>query len=113
MMIGVTIGEMSTPMIAGRAGIAGLARPSAAKVPSTVASTVAQLPISTLLPSARSQLSSPATVAYQRSENASGWNDNMPSVKVKYGSALKLNGTTTRMGAIRNTSTAVLKPTCR
>ena len=30
----------------------------------------------------------------------------MPSVKVKYGSALKLSGTRTRIGAIRNTNAA-------
>ena len=68
MISGVTIGDSSIPMIAVRPGIAALDRPSAATVPSTVASAVAAAPMTRLLTSARSHSSSPATLRYQRSE---------------------------------------------
>ena len=64
MITGVTIGEIRRPITKGRAGIAGLARPNAARVPSAVASTVADTPIIKLFSSARNQASSPATDAY-------------------------------------------------
>ena len=79
-----------------------LARPSAASVPSAVASTVAATPINRLLPSARVQASFSTISRYHRSEYASGSKRSIPSVNVKYGSALKLSGTITRMGATRN-----------
>ena len=83
MTTGVTIGEISTPITARRAGMAALARPSDATVPSTVATVVAKKPMSRLFSNARSQAGSPVTEAYQRKENAAGSRDNMPSVKVK------------------------------
>ena len=105
MMIGVTSGEIASVESTVRAGMCGLASPSAARVPSTVASAVAARPIRMLLPKAFSQ-SSPSTRSYQRSEKASGSSRNIPSVKVKPDSALKLSGTSTTAGAIRNTRMA-------
>ena len=49
MMTGVTIGEISRPLITARPGRAGLLRPSAARVPSTVARAVADRPMNRLL----------------------------------------------------------------
>ena len=40
--------------------------------------------------------------SYQRSEYASGSRDIIPSVKLKYGSALKLSGAMMRIGVMRN-----------
>ena len=48
--------------------MAGLASPSAARVPSVVASTVAETPMVKLLTIANSHCSSPKTLRYQRSE---------------------------------------------
>ena len=112
MMMGVTIGESNTAMTMPRPGIAGLLRPSAASVPRVVAMIVAAVPISRLLPSAGSQRPSLSTLLYQRSDQASGSSRSMPSVKVKYGSALKLSGITTSTGATRKISTAAQNPRC-
>jgi hypothetical protein len=40
--------------------------------------------------------------SYQRKENASGSNDNMPGVKLKYGSTLNDRGKTIKTGRIKN-----------
>ena len=83
MMSGVTIGEMSSPIVRRRAGMAGLDRPRAARVPSVVASTVDATPMNRLLPSARRHASSVTICRYQRSDHASGSRRSMPSVNVK------------------------------
>jgi hypothetical protein len=40
--------------------------------------------------------------SYQRKEYAAGSNDNMPGVKLKYGSTLNDKGNTTKIGRIKN-----------
>ena len=105
MITGVTSGDMRNPITNRRAGICGLDSPSAARVPSTVASAVAAVPMMMLFARALLQDSSVTTSRYQRIDQASGSNRSMPSVNVKYGSALKLSGRITRIGAIRKTST--------
>ena len=109
MISGVTIGEISRPVASRRAGMWGLDSPRAARVPRTVARVVDPTPMNTLLASARRQASSSSTCRYQRRDQASGSRRSMPSVKVKYGWALKLSGTITRIGAIRNVKTNAQK----
>ena len=65
---GVTIGEISSPMARRRPGMAGLDSPSAARVPSAVASAVEAAPMIRLLTSARVQASSSTICRYQRRE---------------------------------------------
>ena len=103
---GVTIGERRSPVARRRAGMARLASPMAASVPRAVASTVAALPMSRLFARARRQTGSPATSRYHRSENASASRRSIPSVNVKYGSALKLRGSMTTSGTSRNAKIA-------
>ena len=110
MITGVTIGEISSAVTKRRIGIAGLASPSAASVPSVVASAVAATPISRLLASGPVHVPPAAISRYQRSDQASGSSRSMPSVNVKYGSALKLSGTITRIGATRKTKISVQTP---
>ena len=107
MMTGVISGEINSPITALRAGIAEFASPRAAKVPSEVASRVAETPMTKLLTKARVHTSSSIMLRYQRSEYASGSKLSMPSVNVKYGSALKLSGTITKMGVTKKTNAAV------
>ena len=83
MMTGVTMGEISSPVAKRRAGMAGLDRPSAASVPRTVASTVAETPMSRLFASARDHSSSSMIWRYHRRDQASASRRSMPSVKVK------------------------------
>ena len=83
MITGITIGEIRIPVTRRRAGIAGLESPSAATVPSTVASRAAANPIPRLLASARVQRASSTRASYQRRDQASGSSRSMPSVKVK------------------------------
>ena len=106
-MTGVIIGEINSPITARRAGMAEFASPRAARVPSEVASRVAETPMTKLLTKARVHTPSSKMLRYQRSEYASGSRLSMPSVNVKYGSALKLSGTITKIGATKKTNAAV------
>ena len=119
---GTIIGEIRIDMIRRRYGISDRLRPIAANVPSAVDNKVAHMPMKKLFRMARihcplfhvsdshAQLNGESGVAiplrkissYQRKENASGSKFNMPVVKLKYGSTLKDNGNTIRIGKIKN-----------
>ena len=66
-----------------RAGIAALASPSAASVPSAVARKVAETPMIRLFSRLRVQTSFSRISRYHLSEYASGSSRSIPSVKVK------------------------------
>src|SRR5262245_36317032 len=102
MMIGTIMGEISRLMIRVRNGITDRLRPSAAAVPSTVATRVEQMPMMKLLPTAMFHSLLEKKSAYQRSEKPAGSRLSILGVKMKYGSALKESGTTTIIGATRN-----------
>ena len=68
MITGVIIGEMSSAVTIFRPGIAGWASPKAAAAPSTVATTVAEIPMIRLLASGRVHSSPSRMLRYQRSE---------------------------------------------
>ena len=83
MITGVTMGEIRRPVMKRRAGMAGLDNPSAASVPSAVASRVAETPITRLFTRPRVHASFSTISRYHRSDHASGSRRSMPSVKVK------------------------------
>ena len=68
MMSGTIIGESNRAVIVRLNGISELARPTAATVPSKVATIVAKMPTIKLFCIARSQLGFSTIVLYQRSE---------------------------------------------
>ena len=83
MMIGTMRGEISSAVRGRRQGSAGLDRPRAASVPSTVASTVADTPMIREFSAAFCHCSPKITCSYQRREYASGSSSSMPLVNVK------------------------------
>ena len=119
---GTIMGEISIDMISRRYGISDRLRPMAANVPRAVDSKVAHIPMKKLFRMARihcplfhvsdnhAQLKTASGEAiplrkissYQRIEKASGSKFNMPVVKLKYGSTLKDNGNTIKIGRIKN-----------
>ncbi|MCY1534734.1 hypothetical protein D9M68_701160 [compost metagenome] len=68
MISGTIIGDSSRAVMKRRKGISSLARPTAAQVPSTVATRVAKMPMMKLFLIARIQRGSVNTWSYQRSE---------------------------------------------
>ena len=68
MITGVIIGEMSNADTIRRPGIAGCASPNAAAAPSTVATTVAEIPMTRLFNRGRVHSSPSKMLRYQRSE---------------------------------------------
>ena len=68
MMIGTIIGEMRRLMIGSRHGMCGRLRPSAARVPSRVASKVAETPMTKLFLIEWIHCSLASMSRYQRSE---------------------------------------------
>ena len=83
MMIGTIMGEIRVLITSVRNGIAERLRPSAAVVPSMVATIVEQMAMTKLLPTARFHSLLPKNSAYQRSENPAGSRVNIFCVKVK------------------------------
>ena len=92
---------MATPLY----GISERDRPSAAMVPNVVAKTVASVAIKNELAIDVCQISFDMKSSYHRIEYADALKANMSALKVKYGSALKLSGIITKIGAIRNKNT--------
>ena len=118
MMIGTIIGDINTAMISRLWGMCERLRPIAARVPNEVAISVANIAIKKLLPAAdahsepcdsgrEERISSyvPNISRYHFKEYASGSRRNIPSVKVKYESALNDNGMMTNRGAINSKNT--------
>ncbi|HJP11600.1 MAG: hypothetical protein QGI35_11795 [Arenicellales bacterium] len=118
MMIGTIIGDINTAMISRLYGMCERLRPIAARVPNDVAISVAKIAIKKLLPAAdahsepcdsgrEERIASyvPNISRYHFKEYASGSRRNIPSVKVKYESALNDNGMMTKRGAINSKKT--------
>ena len=108
-MIGTIIGDISTAIIGVRNGREGRLNPRAARVPSAVAGSVAAMAMTKLFFIAWVHCGLSSISRYQRRDHASGSKDNMPRVKVKYGSVLKESGTTTSIGPIKKTITRAAK----
>ena len=118
MMSGTINGEIMMAIISFRNGMMGRLSPSAAKIPSVVASKVAITPMKRLFLAPIFQLSlqtvvipgseqSPIMIRYQRNEKASGSRRSISGVNCGKGDTLNEIGITATRGMTRKNSTSV------